>query len=42
MMPPEARDHEPLVALDGGQDGLDVQRAVAAQAPDGWHRVDTC
>ena len=32
MMPPEARDHEPLVALDGGQDGLDVQRAVASQA----------
>src|SRR5688500_4219334 len=33
MMPPEARDHEPWVALDGGQDGLDVQRVVAAQAP---------
>lgn len=32
MMPPEARDHEPLWALDGGQDGLDVARAVAAQA----------
>jgi release factor glutamine methyltransferase len=31
-MPPEARDHEPLAALDGGADGLDVQRAVAAQA----------
>jgi release factor glutamine methyltransferase len=32
MMPPEARDHEPRVALDGGEDGLDVQRAVASQA----------
>ena len=33
MMPPEARDFEPAVALDGGDDGLDVQRRVAAQAP---------
>jgi release factor glutamine methyltransferase len=33
MMPPEARDHEPAVALDGGADGLDVQRRVAAAAP---------
>jgi len=33
MMPPEARDHEPLVALDGGGDGLAVQRRVAAEAP---------
>jgi release factor glutamine methyltransferase len=32
-MPPEARDHEPRVALDGGADGLDVQRRVAADAP---------
>jgi release factor glutamine methyltransferase len=31
-MPPEARDHEPKVALDGGADGLDVQRRVAEQA----------
>ncbi|RKT55063.1 putative protein N(5)-glutamine methyltransferase [Saccharothrix australiensis] len=32
-MPPEARDHEPLVALDGGRDGLDVQRRVIDGAP---------
>ena len=33
MMPPEARDHEPRVALDGGADGVDVHRRVAEQAP---------
>ncbi|TNC38831.1 putative protein N(5)-glutamine methyltransferase [Mumia zhuanghuii] len=33
-MPPEARDHEPRVALDGGADGVDVQRRVAAGAGD--------
>jgi release factor glutamine methyltransferase len=32
MMPPEARDHEARAALDGGSDGLDVQRRVAAGA----------
>ncbi|MCV2393883.1 putative protein N(5)-glutamine methyltransferase [Actinotalea sp. M2MS4P-6] len=32
-MPPEARDHEPQVALDGGADGLDVLRRVLAVAP---------
>lgn len=32
MMPPEARDHEARVALDGGHDGLDVHRRVAASA----------
>ncbi|HET6672511.1 MAG TPA: putative protein N(5)-glutamine methyltransferase [Agromyces sp.] len=32
MMPPEARDHEALVALDGGAGGLDVHRRVAASA----------
>ncbi|WP_245885675.1 putative protein N(5)-glutamine methyltransferase [Xylanimonas oleitrophica] len=32
-MPPEARDHEPRTALDGGPDGLDVLRRVVAGAP---------
>jgi release factor glutamine methyltransferase len=32
MMPPEARLHEARVALDGGADGLDVHRRVAAAA----------
>jgi release factor glutamine methyltransferase len=32
-MPPEAREHEARVALDGGVDGLAVQRRVAAVAP---------
>jgi release factor glutamine methyltransferase len=33
LLPPEARLHEPLRALDGGADGLDVLRRVVAQAP---------
>lgn len=33
-MPPEARIHEPLLSLDGGCDGLDVHRRVAAAARD--------
>lgn len=32
LMPSEARIYEPRVALDGGRDGLDVQRRVAAGA----------
>jgi release factor glutamine methyltransferase len=32
LMPPEAREHEPAVALDGGGDGLDVQRRILAGA----------
>ena len=32
-MPPEARDHEPLEALDGGPDGVDVHRRLAGSAP---------
>ncbi|MFI0784990.1 putative protein N(5)-glutamine methyltransferase [Streptomyces lydicus] len=46
LLPPEAREYEPLVALDGGTDGLDVLRrvtAVAARwlAPGGHLLVET-
>jgi release factor glutamine methyltransferase len=34
FMPPEARDYEPLITLDGGADGLDIQRRVIASAPE--------
>lgn len=32
-MPPEARHHEPREALDGGADGVDLHRRLAAGAP---------
>ena len=46
MMPPEARDHEARVALDGGPDGLDLHRRVATGAPEwlaagGWLLLET-
>jgi len=30
---PEVRDYDPLLALDGGKDGLDAYRAIAEQVP---------
>ncbi|CAL9610392.1 Release factor glutamine methyltransferase [Streptomyces sp. enrichment culture] len=41
LLPAEARDHEPRTALDGGADGLDVLRRVAAGAPD-WLAPGGC
>jgi release factor glutamine methyltransferase len=46
LMPPEAREHEHLVALDGGPDGLAVQRraiagALAHLADDGALLIET-
>ena len=34
LLPPEARDYEPKLALDGGADGLDIVRRVVAGAPE--------
>ncbi len=46
LMPPEAREHEPRLALDGGPDGLAVQRRIIAEATDwlagpGWLLIET-
>lgn len=45
-MPPEARNYEPRVSLDGGADGLDLHRRVIANAaewlaPDGHLLIET-
>lgn len=37
LMPHESREHEPRTTVDGGSDGLDLLRRVAALAP-GWLR----
>lgn len=42
---PEVRDHEPALALDGGEDGLDAYRAIIADLPrllrpSGWFALE--
>jgi len=46
LMPPEARKYEAIDALDGGVDGLDVHRHIAAEVadwlvPDGYILIET-
>jgi release factor glutamine methyltransferase len=46
LMPAEAREHEARIALDGGADGLDLHRRIAAGAPawlapGGWLLIET-
>lgn len=38
---PEVRDHEPAMALDGGEDGLNFYRRIAARAQD-WLNPGGC
>jgi release factor glutamine methyltransferase len=33
-LPPEVREHDPVLALDGGADGLDAYRAILPSLPD--------
>ena len=33
-LPPEVREHDPALALDGGADGLDAYRAILPSLPD--------
>ncbi len=46
LLPREARQYEPQIALDGGSDGLEILRRVAAQAPEwlapGGHVIVEC